>query len=31
MRIAMYDGKEKAFFENHFPKNHPLIQVSAKQ
>ncbi|MDP2337023.1 MAG: hypothetical protein Q8N05_11365 [Bacteroidota bacterium] len=31
VRVAMYDGTEKAFFENHFPKNIPLTRLTAKQ
>ena len=31
VRVAMYDGTEKEFFENHFPKNVPLTKLSAKQ
>ena len=30
VRVAMYDGGEKEFFERHFPGNIPLIKVSAK-
>lgn len=31
VRVAMYDGSEKAFFEGHFPKGASLIKVSAIQ
>lgn len=31
VRLAMFDGTEKAFFENHFPQKGPLIKISAKQ
>jgi hypothetical protein len=30
VRVAMYDGGEKEFFERHFPGNVPLIKASAK-
>jgi hypothetical protein len=30
VRVAMYDGTEKAFFESHFPKNIPFAKASAK-
>jgi hypothetical protein len=30
IRVAMYDGTEKTFFENHFPEKVPLIKVSAR-
>ncbi len=31
VRVAMYDGPEKAFFENYFPDNVPLTKLSTKQ
>jgi len=31
VRVAMYDGTEKAFFENHFPKNIPSTRLTAQQ
>ncbi len=31
VRVAMYDGTEQSFFENHFPKNIPLTRLTAKQ
>ncbi|HAZ02857.1 MAG: hypothetical protein A2W90_17090 [Bacteroidetes bacterium GWF2_42_66] len=31
VRVAMFDGTEKAFFESHFPKTVKLTNVSAKQ
>ena len=31
VRLAMFDGTEKAFFEQHFPKNERLAKISAKQ
>ena len=30
VRVAMYDGAEKSFFENHFSKNIPGIKISAR-
>jgi len=30
VRVAMFDGREKAFFENHFPKGKSLKKASAK-
>jgi hypothetical protein len=30
VRVAMFDGKVKAFFESCFPENIPLLSVSAK-
>ncbi len=30
VRVAQYDGSEKAFFEGHFPKNQTFKKVSAK-
>ena len=30
VRVAMYDGAEKSFFENHFPKNIRGIKISAR-
>jgi len=30
VRVAMYDGTEQSFFENHFLKNIPLTKLSAK-
>jgi len=30
VRVAMFDGREKAFFEGHFPKNSKLTKISAK-
>lgn len=29
VRVAQYDGAEKAFFEGHFPKNTPFAKTSA--
>ena len=31
MRVAMYDGTEKAFYEAYFPKGESLTKISAKQ
>jgi hypothetical protein len=31
VRVAMYDGPEKAFFESYFPDNVPLTKLSTKQ
>lgn len=31
LRVAMFDGPEKTFFESHFPRKLPTIKVSAKQ
>jgi len=31
IRVAMFDGTEKAFFEAYFPENSPLTKLSAKQ
>jgi hypothetical protein len=30
VRVAMYDGSEKAFFESHFPKNVPFLKAAAR-
>ena len=30
VRVAMFDGTEKKFFENHFPKNGTLAKTTAK-
>jgi hypothetical protein len=30
VRLAMYDGSEKTFFESHFPVNIPLLKASAR-
>jgi hypothetical protein len=30
VRVAQYDGSEKAFFEGHFPKNSSFTKTSAK-
>ena len=31
IRVAMFDGKEKAFFEAYFPEGNSLTKISAKQ
>lgn len=31
VRVALFNGTEKAFFENHFPKNSKLTKITAKQ
>jgi hypothetical protein len=31
VRVAMYDGPEKAFFKSYFPDNVPLTKLSTKQ
>jgi hypothetical protein len=31
VRVAMFDGTEKTFFESHFPKNARLTKITAKQ
>ena len=30
VRVALYDGPEKVFFENHFPENNTFVKTSAK-
>lgn len=30
VRVAMFEGSEKAFFESHFPKNIPVSKASAR-
>ncbi|WP_147384321.1 MULTISPECIES: family 43 glycosylhydrolase [Prolixibacteraceae] len=31
MRVAMFDGTEKAFFEAYFPEGNPFVNISAKK
>jgi hypothetical protein len=31
VRVALFDGPEKAFFEGHFPKDVKTVKVSSKQ
>ena len=31
VRVAMFNGTEKAFFESHFPQNTKLTKITAKQ
>ncbi len=31
VRVAMFDGTERTFFENHFPKNAKLTKITAMQ
>lgn len=31
VRVALFIGTERAFFENHFPKNSKLTKITAKQ
>jgi hypothetical protein len=31
VRVAMYDGAEKIFFEKHFPANIPFLKISANE
>ena len=31
VRVAMFDGSEKVFFESHFPQNTPFEKISSKE
>lgn len=31
VRVAMFEGSEKTFFEKHFPKKDQMVKISAKQ